>query len=161
MDMKEFKAPNLATEYETDEYVNIFLAGSIDMGSSPNWQNEIVESLVGYDVNIFNPRRDDWDSSWEQSINNEQFREQVEWELDHLELCDLTVFYFAPGSKAPISFFELGFKTEGYDNIVVCCPEGFYRKGNIDIICERYDIDQVANIDELKKYIQDYVVDTY
>ena len=64
---------------------SIFLAGSIEMGKAIDWQQEIVDLLKDEDVIILNPRRDNWDSSWIQSIDNPQFREQVEWELYGVE----------------------------------------------------------------------------
>jgi len=29
----------------------------------------------------------------------------------------------------------------------VVCEEGFWRKGNVDIVCHRYNIDQFENLD--------------
>lgn len=63
------KAPN-----ELQDGLSVFLAGSIEMGSAENWQARVERELADYDVLIFNPRRDDWDSSWVQSINNPRFR---------------------------------------------------------------------------------------
>lgn len=126
----------------------IFLAGSIDMGSAIDWQAEIERQLANADLLLLNPRRDAWDSSWAQTIENPLFRGQVEWELDGLACADLIVIYFAPQTQAPISLLELGlFASSG--KVVVCCPEGFWRKGNVDIICARYQIPQVASLDEL------------
>ena len=118
---------------------SVFLAGSIEMGQAENWQTKVEASLADCEVVIFNPRRDDWDSSWKQSIDDPQFREQVEWELDALERADVIVMYFDPGSKSPISLLELGlFARSG--KMVVCCPQGFWRKGNVDIVCAKYGI---------------------
>ena len=56
--------------------------------------------------------------------------------------------YFAPETKAPITLLELGlFARTG--KAVVCCPEGFWRKGNVDVVCRMYDIPQVVTLDEL------------
>ena len=60
------------------ERPSIFLAGTIDMGNSIDWQTETIKRLADRDVNVFNPRRDGWDSSWVQREDNEQFRSQVE-----------------------------------------------------------------------------------
>lgn len=141
--MIEIKATN---EIKKDKF-SIFLAGSIDMGTAVNWQDELVTRLLDYDGYLYNPRRDDWDSSWEQNIQNKQFREQVEWELDAMDAADLIIYYFAKDSKSPITLLELGLHKE--DNIIVCCPEGFYRKGNIDIICNRYNIAECKTLNEL------------
>jgi hypothetical protein len=37
--------------------------------------------MTNNQILVLNPRREDWDSSWIQSIDNPQFREQVEWEI--------------------------------------------------------------------------------
>ena len=76
------------------------------------------------DIVIFNPRRDDWDSSWSQNKINPKFREQVEWELAALEKTNLIAMYFEPDTKSPVSLLELGlFARSG--KMIVCCPEGF------------------------------------
>ena len=125
----------------------VFLAGSIEMGAAENWQDRLTGMLADYDLTILNPRRDDWDSSWKQSIEDPQFNQQVTWELDALEAADFIALYFDPSTKSPISLLELGLFTT--DNIHVCCPDGFWRKGNVDIVCERYGIQQVPTLDHL------------
>ncbi|MEP7127198.1 MAG: nucleoside 2-deoxyribosyltransferase domain-containing protein, partial [Byssovorax sp.] len=65
--------------------VAVFLAGSIEMGAAVDWQAAITALLADLAIVILNPRRDDWDSSWRQSIDDPRFRGQVEWELDGLD----------------------------------------------------------------------------
>lgn len=141
----EIKAPDRVPWDSTKK--KIFLAGSIEMGAAPDWQSRVVEKLKNMNVILLNPRRDNWDSSWIQSINNKQFKEQVEWELRGLEGADLIILNFIRDSKSPISLLELGLFN--YKNILVCCPDGFYRKGNVDIVCKRYDIPVFETIDKL------------
>jgi hypothetical protein len=143
--MKVIKAPNPIGK---DERNMIFLAGSIEMGAAINWQEQITAVLEGKDITILNPRRDDWDSSWVQDIHNPQFREQVEWELDALNMADFIIMYFDPATKSPISLLELGLHARN-PALVVCCPVGFWRKGNVDIVCKKYDVPQVDTLDEL------------
>lgn len=129
----------------------IFLAGSIEMGVAENWQTKVEKSLAGRDITILNPRRDSWDSSWVQSIDNPRFKEQVEWELSAQEKADYIFMYFDPATKSPISLMELGlFAKSG--KLIVYCPEGYWRKGNVDIVCERYGVKRVDdfNFDFLK-----------
>lgn len=128
--------------------MSIFLAGSIEMGLAEDWQSMIEKELDGHNVTIYNPRRDSWDSSWVQSIHNEEFREQVEWELDHLDKSDVIVMYFDENTKSPISLLELGLYASS-GKMIVYCPEGFWRKGNVDIVAKRYDITQVNSFNEL------------
>lgn len=133
---------------------SVFLGGSIEMGAAPNWQAEVENQLAHLDIDIFNPRRDNWDPTRVQSADNPQFREQVEWELDALAQANLVVMYLAPGTMSPISLLELGiYAANGGNKLVVCCPEGFHRKGNVDIVCERYGVVQVDSLDELEEVI--------
>ena len=46
----------------------VFLAGSIEQGSADDWQAGLTAALAGEDVVVLNPRRDEWDASWRQSI---------------------------------------------------------------------------------------------
>ena len=112
------------------------------MGAATDWQQAVTEHLADHDGLILNPRRDDWDSSWEQSIENPVFREQVEWELDGLENhSNLHYFHFEAGTKSPITLMELGMMAvRDIWPQVVYCPKGFWRKGNVDILCARYGI---------------------
>ncbi len=143
--MIEIKAPN---PIPPSSYKAIFLAGSIEMGKADNWQMRLVKALESENVILLNPRRDDWDSSWMQSIDNPKFREQVEWELAAQEWADIIAMYFDPNTKSPITLLELGlFARTG--KMIVCCPDGFWRKGNVDIVCNRYGIEQVEAIEDL------------
>lgn len=142
--MKVIKPPNALQV----EGVSIFLAGSIEMGKAENWQQKVERLLADEIVTIFNPRRDDWDNSWIQSIDNPNFKEQVVWELGALDLADIIAMYFDPSTISPISLLELGLFADS-GKLIVCCPEGFWRKGNVDIVCERYNIEQVPNLGDL------------
>jgi len=143
--MKEIQAPNSIEIKLNNRY--LFLAGSIEMGVAENWQEKVVRLLEDTDWILFNPRRSDWDSSWVQNIDNSQFREQVEWELEALTLADKIILYFDPTTKSPISLLELGLFAKS-DKMIVICPEGFWRKGNVDIVCHRYGIKQAKTIEE-------------
>ncbi len=145
--MKEIKAPErIDLTYD----VSIFLAGSIEMGKAENWQERFAREFATWNVTLLNPRRDDWDSSWEQKKENLQFNEQVTWELEHMEKADIVVFYFDPATKSPITLMELGLgAVRDPLHCIVCCPEGFWRKGNVDIVADRYDMPSVDNLDDL------------
>ena len=146
----EIQAPNEIPNVKTN--TKIFLGGSIEMGTAIDWQKDLIKRLRDEMITFINPRRDDWDSSWTQEITNPQFREQVEWELNGLDIADIIVMVFDPNTKSPISLLELGLHASS-EKMVVICPEGFWRKGNVDIVCEKYNIKQVKDIDELVKYI--------
>lgn len=135
-----------------------FLAGSIEMGAAENWQEKVCKAINSKRIVIYNPRRKSWDSSWKQEITNPVFKQQVEWEMDMLTLADIRLFYFAPGTKSPITLLELGLIADFHkDTTLVCCPQGFWRKGNVDIVCERYQIEQVPTLDALINRAKNYI----
>lgn len=159
--MIEIKPPETYSD-RTKELSNmynahsIFLAGSIEMGAAENWQQKVVKSFKNYEnVVILNPRRDNRGSSWKQTKSNKHFRQQVEWELTHLESADKILFYFDPNTISPVSMLGLGlFGTDFNTYVYVACPKGFHLKGNIDIICERYSIPLYTSLNAAIKQIK-------
>ena len=126
----------------------VFLGGSIDMGKAVDWQAQVIAALADQDVVILNPRRPDWNPAWKPVAQEPEFRRQVEWELAALESADVIVLYLTPGSQAPISLLEMGLHARS-GKLVVLCPEGFWRKGNVDITGEKYGVKQVESLDAL------------
>jgi hypothetical protein len=155
--MLSFKSPYQPEPHITEGKMTIFLAGSIENGQARDWQTEITEFLTGRDVAVFNPRRDDWDAGWVQSIENAEFKEQVQWEINNILAADMVVFYIQAGTRSPITLYELGLVTKDAQaknkQVIVCCEQGFWREGDVDIVCEMFDIFSVKTIDELKQEI--------
>ena len=136
-----------------DDERSVFLAGSIDLGNAIDWQAEIIAALADQAGVVFNPRRRAWDASWPQAIDFAPFREQVEWELTAQERASIIAMYFAPASQAPITLFELGlFARSG--RLVVCCPDGYWRKGNVDVVCASYGVPQVPDLAALIAHVR-------
>jgi hypothetical protein len=136
--MKVIKAP----EYFDKDSRLIFLGGSIDMGQAEPWQDWLTKELSAliYPIVILNPRRDDWDSSWEQDPTpGTKFHEQVTWELEAQEWSGIRVYYFADDSRSPITLMELGLSVYGWGKTIVYCSPKFYRYGNVKVVCDRYD----------------------
>ncbi|QLC67085.1 hypothetical protein LPB248_12490 [Flavobacterium sp. LPB0248] len=142
---KIYKAPE-AIPLQID-LKTIFLAGSIEMDKAVDWQKKCEELLQDQFV-VFNPRRNEWDSSWSQTIENVHFKEQVSWELEALEKADTIIMYFAENTMSPISLLEFGLYAQS-NKMKVVVEENFWRKGNIDIVCERYSVQQFKTLDEL------------
>jgi hypothetical protein len=60
--------------------------------------------------------------------------------------------YFAPETRAPNTLLELGlFARSG--KLVVCCPEGYWRRGNVQVVCRRYGAREVADLGALAQAI--------
>jgi hypothetical protein len=134
--------------YEQSPRPWIFLAGSIDGGGAQRWQDRVVAALSQRSGTVLNPRRDDWDGDWKEDMSDHRFRRQVEWEMKGLESADLVLMYFAPDTRSPITLLELGLFARS-SRLVVCCPDGYWKKGNVDIICVRYGVPTVLSLDEL------------
>lgn len=164
--MRVYTAPNLSP----DKYhpYSVFLAGSIEMGKAEPWQAKAIEQikLALHDCKhdhyieklnrftIFNPRRADWDVTWKQGINEPQFCTQVSWELQHIEAASHVFFYFDPNTQSPITLMELGLiagqgKGAMYrgKKVYVVCPNGYFRQGNVQILCKRFDLEYFEDFD--------------
>ncbi len=120
----------------------VFLAGSIEQGKAALWQDDVIlaageSTPENTEVLYLNPRRDEWDPTWVQSINNPDFNYQVNWEMDGIEMADIVFFYFQPDTLAPVTMLELGEALASGKRCIVVCPEGYWRKGNVDIACHR------------------------
>jgi len=136
-----------------DGKIKIFLAGSIEKNKPENWHHHIERLLSEQQVVLLNPRRDDWDSTWRQELSDEQFRTQVEWELEALEYADYIIIFFEKNAKSPISLLEFGlFAKTG--KLIVFCEDGFWRKGNVDIVCKKYAITQVSSWNEMAEFFK-------
>lgn len=151
------KPPFSITKINSRNRVRIFLAGSIEMGKAIDWQTDFLDELKAYnlyqDIVVMNPRRDDWNDSWVHEFENPQFYQQVNWELNALDKADIIVMYFSPGTKSPISLLELGLYASS-KKLLVCCPEGFWRKGNVDIVCEKYSIPNFDTLEDLITFME-------
>lgn len=151
--MKEIKPPR----FIPNNLTCVFLAGSIEMGSAEKWQDRVVSLFQDSGYVILNPRRDDWDSSWKQEISNPQFFEQVNWELQGIEKAEWVIVYFDPATKSPISLLELGYLAgSSPEKTIVVCPEGFWRKGNVDVVCDRYKVRQEKSLEDAVSFIKMY-----
>jgi hypothetical protein len=150
--MKEIKAPNFVPAGGT----HIFLAGSIEMGVAEMWQERATKMFEDTDFTILNPRRDDWDNSWIQSADFAPFNEQVTWELDNIENADGAIVFFAKDTKAPITLLELGLLSQRENVLIgVVCPDDFYRKGNVEVVCRRYGLYLAPSLEDAVAYLKE------
>jgi len=150
--------PTTPVDQCTWDCPSIFLAGSIEMGRAIRWQDRFIEQFSERDVVFLNPRRDDWDNCIEQTREDPQFRAQVQWELYMLNRADLIVMNFEPGTISPVSLLELGLFANSR-KMIVCSPEGFHRKGNVDIVCDWMQVSQVSTFKDLLNYVDNWIGD--
>lgn len=153
--MKKFvviKPPQSITDIDLGQYFKIFLAGTIENGTAFDWQENITKLLketssANKKIAIFNPRRDKWDASAEQTIKNIELKNQIEWELNAMDNADIIYMHLEKDSKSPITLLELGLYATS-NKVIVNCPEGFYRKANVDIVCKKYNISNIENYED-------------
>ena len=141
--------------------VTCFLAGSIEMGTAGHWQEKVASALSDLDVVFLNPYRRDFDASQEQRASNKHFAEQVNWELDNIMSSNVMFFYFDPSTKAPITLAEFGMIVgitgvlapfsdvvgKKLFEVVIVCPDGYWKKGNVEVMCERVGFDVLNDFD--------------
>lgn len=173
MKQLEFKPPEFPSLKRRH---GIFLGGSIEMGTAINWQKIFVdefrdgfilnrqwlkpdqEPTYSYDMEryvILNPRRDNWDSSLEQSIKNPTFFQQVTWELSYLEQAEHRVFYFAQDTISPISLLELGkFHKAKHGYTYIYWDPEYKRAGNLEVFCNRYGLEVFTNFNDIISLIK-------
>lgn len=150
--MRVFTAPEVI-ETAGPEEASIFLAGSIEQGKAVEWQQQAIEHFKDLPGILLNPRRAVWDSSMVQDVSNPVFKEQVTWELDALESADVVFFYFQANTLSPITLMELGIvatwvgMADDPPYVVLVCEDGFWRAGNVQVLCERVGIRILPTLD--------------
>lgn len=150
--LKVVTAPERVTF--TRDSIKIFLAGGIQ--KCPMWQDRVIENFKvvdmksDIDIYLINPRRPNF------PINDPSAAvEQIKWEFEMLEQCDIFSMYFANSleSDQPICFYELGrniermkqrFPTDWNDRIVVTCEKGFRRWSDVYIQTSLATFDEVV-----------------
>ena len=136
-----------------EEGRKVFLAGSIEMDQAADWQDQFAQMLADTDLVLLNPRRLDWDDAVRQEADEPDFHRQVTWELEGLEAADVIVMYFDPETKSPVSLLELGLHARS-GRLLVCCPDGFWRRGNVVITCERYGIPMYPSLSAMSAAVR-------
>lgn len=130
-----FKTRRFPKEYR------VFLAGTIDNGSSVNWQDQVIEKLSdstpnGITLVVYNPRRSNWNPTHEDQMI------QIDWEQRALADANHIFLVLLDGSKSPISLLELGLYAAS-KKITVFCTKKFYRYDNVYDTCTRNNIELV------------------
>jgi Nucleoside 2-deoxyribosyltransferase like len=132
----------------------IFLAGGIS--NCPDWQSEMVKLLKtrNVELNIFNPRRDQFDFS---SEKESEF--QIEWEYTHLNMCKYIMYWFPKESICPIVLYELGrYIMDGNKHIFIGVEKGYPRSYDVykQMKLTRPDIEIVDDLEKLADQIKNH-----
>lgn len=128
--------------------ITVFLAGTIDNGAVEPWAHLVAEAFEGENIVFYDPRRENWLPDIEKRAHNPVFREQVEWELSNISTANIVFFNFLAGSLSPITLQELGYVVAKDDRVIVVCPDDFWRKGNVEIMCGLHTIPVYDTIED-------------
>lgn len=127
----------------------LFLAGTIEMGNSRDWQAYVIEQLQDCSLNIFNPRRE------ENPVvkGKTEIKYQIKWELKHIRHSDVVLMHFEKNTISPISLLELGLllgeqRLTSSDNLLVSCDPEYSRRDNVLLTCEEYGLSVFNDLDE-------------
>jgi len=126
----------------------VFLGGSIECGTVENWQDKLAIEAEKAGFIVLNPRRKEWDASLEQSLDNPQFVEQLEWEYNAQSLAHVLLYYFHENTKAPITLLELGHFINSGKEVIVICPTKYWRSGNVKFLCKKFDVPVYESLDD-------------
>ena len=83
--------------------------------------------------------------------------------MHYAEKADVIAFHFAPDTDAPVSLLELGMYAglgrgvgvgAGGKSIVVCCHPKFKKRGNVQMVCKKYEIELVESLEDLEREVR-------
>lgn len=157
--MNLFRAP----EFVPAEFLlnSLFLAGGIGSGAVvADWQSELVQRLRDTNLNLLNPRRDDYPAG-----NPNALREQIEWEHRYLKSASVISFWFVPETLCPITLYELGAWANWRDEtgerkpILVGAHPDYARREDvvIQLGLVRPEVEVVGSLDALESQIRAFV----
>lgn len=156
--MRVIKSPQRMTRRLSDGSI-VFLAGSIEQGKAENWQAVAESMLEGTSLVVYNPRREDWNPEW--VAGSKELIDQIKWERKGLKKAEYKLFYFDPTTTSPITLLELGEFGSIYPHVVVVCPNGYYRKTNVEIFCEDNEIELFNTLEEGIEHLKQLIEDEY
>ncbi len=131
---------------------SVFLAGGIT--GSPRWQDEVIayfeRTIDG--ITVCNPRRP---QDFEDGAD--EYERQVTWELDHLLVADLALFWF-PAAECRITRIELGLIIGGRRPVVVGADPQFVSFRYLSALMRRLGQPLYTSLDGLCAAARDRLV---
>jgi hypothetical protein len=126
----------------------LFLAGAIDQDRAERWQDRVIDDCRELPGTILNPRRANWDPTWNQSLDDPHFAGQVAWELDGLEQADLVICFLPATAQARISLMEIGLHARR-GRLLIGCESGFHSRSNVLAVGQRFGVPVVDTLPDL------------
>ncbi|KUI55184.1 hypothetical protein VP1G_02561 [Cytospora mali] len=138
---------------------SVFLAGPTEF----DWRTTFLATLRGPhsagepsfpNTTIYDPFQPKWDKTWKEDLSDQRFKTQVEWELEKQDKATIVAVFFDERSKAPVSLLELGLCARS-GKAVVGCDRGYWKRGNVQAVCQRYGLPMANNLDGLVALVAD------
>lgn len=129
-----FTPETKVNETDAEWKYSVFLAGTIEMGNSIDWQAKAIRRLRDLPINIYNPRRI-------VAPDENLITEQINWELDSIAKCEFIFMHLAKDTISPISLYELGMlqcRDGNSKSIVVACDPQYTRKTNVKVTLQHH-----------------------
>jgi hypothetical protein len=108
----------------------------------------MTAALSHLDVTVLNRARLDWKSEWKRDRSfNPRWGDQAKWVLDGLEAADVIAIYFARETAQAKDLMELELWARS-ERCVVGYSQGYSEEEKVRVICERFDIECVASVED-------------
>lgn len=60
------------------------------------------------------------------------------------------VVYFHPATQAPVSLLEFGLAAGVPGKAIAVCPEGYWKRGNVQIVSQKLGVELLDDVEELE-----------
>jgi hypothetical protein len=129
----------------------VFVAGTSEESMGTEWRGQVVAGLEDLPIAIVKSRLAERGGAGEQRCWNPQFRSHVKRERAGLDDADVVLMYLGRGPACARLMLDLGsLVMERLGNtLVVCCPEEFELRGDVEMMAERQEICLVESLDEM------------
>ncbi|KAI5460448.1 hypothetical protein BGZ63DRAFT_387257 [Mariannaea sp. PMI_226] len=154
-DAKIVRAPQPPGQFK---WPSIFLAGTISAPGEPDWREDVSKALAYQPLVIFNPKRDDWDSTWKESLSDSRWAEQIQWELDMQDQATIVAVFFDATTDAPTSLSEMGLAARA-GKLIACALDGYSKRGYVEAVCRQYKATFVTTEEDFKMAVRSKMVE--
>ena len=127
--------------------MDVYLAGY----ANTKWREEF-KNTIARDIEIFDPI----DSRYNEFTPSEKSN-QIAKELEHIERCEIIVFYFCPEWDSCYSILQLGDAVGRGKQVVVCIIPGDGSEEKIRRYCEYRGVVTVNNLEDLIVNTEEYL----
>ncbi|ROW05252.1 hypothetical protein VSDG_00290 [Cytospora chrysosperma] len=142
---------------------SIFLAGTTEFAT---WRGTFLAVLEGLylageanpppypSTTVYDPFQPNWTGDWREDLGDGRFRAQVEWELERQDGAAVVAFFLDERSRSPVSLLELGLCARS-GKAVVGCERGYWKRGNVQAVCQRYGVPMADDLNGLVTLVAD------